>query len=272
MELDLAKPYWTDYRASLEQLAGFAAKEGLPGPSLLQSMLPDGTSNLRGMPIRLVPEAALPGVQYEMHIHNTGEVSTREDSWHDLFNALVWSRFPRLKAAVNAVHFREMSEERSRRAPIRDALTLFDECGAVVVSDDIGLLELIAAHNWQEIFRTHAGRWGQSLHLFICGHALLEKFLHPYKAVTAHVLLVQMEMTPGGNNRERMLRAVDERLAKRLLAGRILRSPGDLAPLPVMGIPGWWAGSEQDCDFYADRDVFRPLGPDRQAPPVLVLE
>jgi len=271
-DLDLAEPFWEDYRAALERLKRAPAEAGIPGPALLQRLLPEGTVNLRGMPIRFVPGSALPGVDYEAHIHDTGEVSTRENNWHDLFNALVWSRFPRLKAAMNAVHFTEMQQDRIGRGPVRDALTLFDECGAIVLSDDIGSLELIAAHEWQEIFQKHARRWGQRLHFFICGHALLEKFIHPYKAIAAHVVLIHMEQTSPGEQREQLLRAIDAYLARTLLAASILRTPGDLAPLPVMGIPGWWARSEQDSSFYANRDVFRPRGPKRQAAPILALE
>ena len=36
------------------------------------------------------------------------------------------------------------------------------------------------------------------------------------------------------------------------------RAPADLAPLPLMGIPGWWTSGDQDDRFYADRAVFRP--------------
>jgi len=37
-----------------------------------------------------------------------------------------------------------------------------------------------------------------------------------------------------------------------------LRGSADLSPLPLMGIPGWWAGGPQDQSFYDDQSVFRP--------------
>src|SRR5258706_168830 len=46
-----------------------------------------------GAPIRFVPPAAC--AQYETHVFETGEVQTRPDNWHDLFNALVGLAFPR---------------------------------------------------------------------------------------------------------------------------------------------------------------------------------
>jgi len=36
-------------------------------------------------------------------------------------------------------------------------------------------------------------------------------------------------------------------------------------PLPVLGVPGWWAGNEAP-DFYADAQVFRPARPAAESP------
>src|SRR5690349_17510328 len=48
-----------------------------------------------GHPLRPVPP---PGktllLDYETRCFLTGELETRENSWHDLFNALVWLTFP----------------------------------------------------------------------------------------------------------------------------------------------------------------------------------
>jgi len=41
---------------------------------------------------------------YELRIAETGEIETRTQNWHDLFNALVWIAFPGTKAAINAQH------------------------------------------------------------------------------------------------------------------------------------------------------------------------
>jgi hypothetical protein len=31
----------------------------------------------------------------------------------------------------------------------------------------------------------------------------------------------------------------------------------ELSPLPVLGVPGWWGGNEQE-NFYENTDYFRP--------------
>jgi hypothetical protein len=86
--------------------------------------------------------------------------------------------------------------------------------------------------------------------VIVCGHALLEKFLRPYKAITAHAVLLKLDDLSS-------LREIDEILAEGLLENHFFNSPSDLSPLPLMGIPGWWNGSVQDNEFYADRNVFR---------------
>lgn len=49
-------------------------------------------------PVQFVPQHSLPpGEAYEAFIRRTGLVPTR-DNLHDLFNGLVWQRFPRAKA------------------------------------------------------------------------------------------------------------------------------------------------------------------------------
>ncbi|WP_363928408.1 DUF3025 domain-containing protein [Thiobacillus sp.] len=37
---------------------------------------------------------------YETHILQTGQVPTRAETWHDVLNALVWLRFPRIQGCV----------------------------------------------------------------------------------------------------------------------------------------------------------------------------
>ncbi len=289
--LDISRPYWADYREILQHLQQAApATDELPGPQNLQSLLPAHAVNHRGLPIRFRPSAVLPGVAYEQHIFQTGEVSTRANHWHDLFNALVWCRFTRLKAALNAAHCAQIGlrhadvchadvchggvrhddvRQGRGRGPQRDALTLFDESGVMVVSTSKSFLNALAAREWSEVFLQQTALWKKDVLVFVCGHALLEKFLAPYKALTAHALLLHIDVELARLPREAVLQRLDSSLAQALGEGRILGSTASLSPLPLMGIPGWWPEAQQDTGFYVDRQVFRPPGAGMQAVSVL---
>jgi hypothetical protein len=251
----LSRPFWEDYRDRLLQLDSTA----FPSAAELNRILPPGLHGKRGQPIRFVPAGELPDVEYEKHIFCTGEVSTRENNWHDLFNALVWSRLPRLKVAMNAVHFEESgSGGQGSRGMKRDALTLFDESGVIVISANKNLLGALARKDWKSAFVESASVWKDEIKIIVVGHALLEKFLRPYKSLTAHALLLRMDDSPVESQHKRQLPVIDQLLAERILEGSILESPACLSPLPLMGIPGWWPGGAQDSEFYDDRQVFRP--------------
>lgn len=245
--IDLEHPCWEGYRVYLRRLPG----DVFPGPEVLNSLLLPGLKNAAGKPVRFRPAAELPGVAYEKHIHETGEVSTRENSWHDLFNALAWCRFPVLKSAMNEVHYCNLSEEQNgRRGGQRDALTLLDESGVIVTSSNEALLRALYERNWQAAFVDYHDAW-TGTGVSVCGHAILEKFLQPYKSLTAHAVYLHLEKPMSAGE-------LDETLADALLEGTLVRTPKDLSPLPLMGIPGWWPFGAQDAGFYADRDVFRP--------------
>ncbi len=275
--IDLPRPYWHDYRALILHLQDMAPHgPELPDARQLQHILPDHAANQSGQAVKFVPSQALCGIDYEMHILQTGQISTRENNWHDLFNALVWARFPRLKSAINALHCREISQQsraatRMPRGRLRDALTLLDESGAIVASADKDLLDRLSARDWRAVFRQHGTDWQEDTHMFICGHALLEKLLRPYKSLTAHALLLHLDAAVVDTCRENLLQMLDARLAAALLQGTLFASPAGLSPLPLMGIPGWWPGAEQDEAFYSDRQVFRRPNEGFSPAPVLSL-
>ena len=187
-------------------------------------------------PLRFVPQAALPaGEAYEAFIHRTAQVPTR-DNLHDFFNGLVWLRQPALKRRLNTLQAAEIKRAgiAAVRGPLRDALTLFDENGAVLDAPEV-LLAALRQRDWPALFITHRQRWAEA-RLTLVGHALLEKLTTaPRKALTAHLLLV-------------------DPLA--LDAAGWAAKP--FWPLPVLGVPGWWPDNCEPA-FYADAAVFRPL-------------
>jgi len=257
--MNLRLPFWRDYRVLISGLqAATVNTPGFPTLPQMQAMLPEDARTLSGQPLMLVASEALSASGYEQRVFLAGEISTRKNNWHDLFNAMVWARFPRLKAAMNAVHCQQTGlQADSCRSRLRDAITLLDECGVIVASADREALLELAALDWDAAFRKRAACWPDDIRVFVCGHALLEKFLDPYKSLTAHAVLVWLDNSNHGRSREDLLGALDLWLAEMLLEGSRLLSPAALSPLPLMGIPGWWPGGVQDEPFYADRDVFR---------------
>ena len=194
------------------------------------------------MPLRFVaPSSADP--YYEVHLHETGCVSTRAENWHDLFNALAWLAFPRTKATINALHAREIPREGSRRGRLRDLLTIFDEGGAIVVCDDAELRQLIVDFRWTELFWRRRSQVLSSMRFVVIGHAVLEKALEPWPGIACKALFVRSNEDP------------DESAARWLAAHA---TPQDLAPVPVFGYPGWLPGSAS-AEFYADERYFRPF-------------
>jgi hypothetical protein len=201
-----------------------------------------------GSPPRFVPASDLPrGEAYESHVFRTGNVPVRATP-HDFFHALVWRRFPRFKQQMNAQHAAELAR-RGRggpRGPLRDALTLLDENGAVLHAPQ-ALWDALVERAWQRLF-VDLRPWWREARLTVVGHALLEQLeAAPRKPLTAHVLLGQ---APAHDDR------LDDWMTARVADGAALAAK-PFTPLPVLGVPGWWAGN-QNFSFYDDSTVFRP--------------
>ena len=251
-KLDL--PCWDDCREQLDALLS----RGFPSAESLNPWLPPGLRNQNGRPLRFVSSQTLPAVEYERHIFEQGQISTRPDNWHDLFNALAWMQFPAIKSALNARHYAATDTPGPvGRGRQRDALTLFDECGVIVICTGSKPLLAIANHDWNEVFKSGIARWAARYRVLLIGHAMREKLLRPYKAMTANALLVEVTEEMFQAPLAKLHGQIDSKLAALLGSGSLLQSPQELAPLPLMGIPGWWSCSEQDAAFYADQHVFR---------------
>jgi len=257
-------PYWQDFFPFLDQLAG----PDFPTCSQLNALLPNGLYSKGGHAIRFVNSDQLADDAYEHRIYTTGQVSTRPDSWHDLFNALIWMRYPHIKTAMNKLHYEAGAEVKNgTRGQLRDALTLFDECGVIIFSNRPDLLKALAERRWSDAFLSSDFR--TSVGLSVSGHAMLEKYLAPYKAMTAKALFFQVDTEFMKFSRQKVIAQLDREIANRLLTGRVLNKPACLSPLPLAGVPGWWPQIEQEDDrFYSDTRVFRPAPAKLTAVPV----
>lgn len=264
-----------------------------------------GLRSVRGIPLRFVSGSDVGAVDYEFSILESGQVPCKPlglGARHDFHNALVWLRFPRLKAAINWLHCQQAESEalqagnesgrvdtfsgqaipgasagqavRRGRGPLRDALTLLDENGALWPAPAPEWVRMLEAREWHTLFVESRqalmggvselptlhddGHAGGVLNLasgaarkapVIVGHGLLEKLHHPYKSMTAKLL-------PCPDPRYGLDRGTAARLCE--LAGQQTLRPVLLLPLPLQGWPGW-DPANADPAFYADERIFRPL-------------
>lgn len=235
--VDAQGPWLAHLRPALGPVLA-AWQAGQPVHQALQEQLATGPGApcLAAGPLCFVPQATLPAAAaYEAHIHAHAAVPTR-DNLHDLFNGLVWLAQPALKRRLNALQAADIARQgvQAHRGPLRDALTLMDENGALLQAPP-PLWQALRARDWHGVFLRHRALWAQA-RLTLVGHALIEQLaIAPRKALCAHVLCAPDPL------------ALDE-------AGWAAKP---FTPLPVLGVPGWWPANE-DPQFYNDVSVFRP--------------
>ena len=196
--------------------------------------------------VHFVAQDELPaGKAYEQYIFESGCCPTR-GNLHDFFNGLCWMHFPHTKLRLNQLQAAQIAADgiQPARGPVRDALTLFDENAALLCAP-APLWQALATRDWQRLFIDLRPLWADAS-LTVFGHALLEKLVTPRKAHTAHVYLMQAQ---AGDAHD-----LDAQVAASLDADTLSSKP--FLPLPLLGVPLWWAANE-DPGFYADRQVFR---------------
>jgi hypothetical protein len=133
-----------------------------PAPSDLQVLFDgvEGTAPVRFETAaprpRRRPSRALP--RYDERIARDRVVPTRERSWHDLLNALVWATFPRAKLALHqrqdrmiAARIAESGRLPEARSKEQDAVAMLDEGGVVVLraagdNRDVSETQVIFGH------------------------------------------------------------------------------------------------------------------------------
>lgn len=231
-----------------------------------------------GLPVRFVDAATVGPMPYELTIAQTGEVPTRVEGRgkvHDWFNALCWLRWPAIKARMNGLQAKTIREFPASlsgsRGALRDAVTLFDESGALFVCGDERTIARWHDFDWKGLFVAGREEFAARVRVLIVGHALLEKLQRPYKGICAQALAVEAPTGggpvclapmlapgaredgsgPGSDELDRL----DLAVAAALDAATLSRER--LAPLPLLGIPGWWPDNA-DPAFYNDGSVFRP--------------
>ena len=240
-----------------------------PGLKEYQQLLdnwPHPIKTLGNKNITVVPQAGRPNhfnEHYAPRIYHTGEIQTRLENWHDFFQYLSWFMFPTTKAIINAMHIPyarqriEHGGDSGRRSPVENMLSLFDEGGAVLVSSDESLLQLVRDFQWKALFWERREELSEK---FICvpfGHAVYEKGLAPYIGMTANCILLHSGKEYFEMNNTEQLVWIDEKLVALFKSGNTLKKPKDLSPFPILGMPEWDENNQQE-HYYDNANYFRP--------------
>lgn len=204
--------------------------------------------------------------QYEPRCYLQGEVQMRENNWHDLLNALVWLTFPKTKATLNARHYHALthhaeSPTNAGRGAVRDANTLLDESGVIVVHSTTQtgaeLATQLRNFKWKELFWHKREQVKTEMAFYLFGHGLYEKALQPYVGMTGQGLLLAVEPAYFGWSLNQQLAHLDLLLANHLAAPEHCRNTRDLAPVPLLGVPGWTEDNNH-AEYYDNTAYFRP--------------
>ncbi len=202
---------------------------------------------------------------YELQIAEQNCVPTRPDSWHDAFNALCWLAWPLTKRAINRSHCAIIraggATELRQRSPARDALTLLDEAGAIVLSSDPELFDALRRGDWQRLFVDCRTRVQNHARLLLLGHAVLDELRQPRLNSTCKCLLFEVDAEVLGLPDTELRGVADALAAERLGRHEELGKGRQYPPLPIMGWPGWHPDNDRGGFYAANPDVFRTRNP-----------
>ncbi len=248
-KIKLDENYWCGWDSFLKTIPALDTQEGSVATWL-------NTLKPATFPKTFVPQSALPsGVSYEAFIFEQHQIPTR-DGLHDFFNGLCWLSFPKTKLSFNHIHHQQMAQlGTTQRGKVRDMLTVIDENGFLIECPD-ELWQALSNKQWIKAFIDLRALWQQS-RVMVFGHALLEKLVNPYKAITAHAIriptqLLDTKKETGFNQQD--LQRIDTYLAEYLSEKTLVHKP--YIPIQILGIPGW-GNEEQNLAYYQDTSVFR---------------
>jgi hypothetical protein len=264
-DFDTEQPLFAPLRPLLQP---FRRNAEWPGLETYQALLDAQAEPIRtqhGAALKIVPQEGRPD-HFEQHyaprIYLSGEIQTRTRNWHDFFQFLTWFIFPCTKAVINAIHIlrarvRIEGGDVGRRSPMENMLSLFDEGGAVLLSSDESLLQLVRDFNWKALFWERRAELKEKFDCVTFGHAMYEKALAPYLGMTANTILLKVDEDYFALLLAERLAYIDQQLAAIFETGERYTQPRDLNPFPILGMPGWDPANADEA-YYDNTAYFRP--------------
>jgi len=152
------------------------------------------------------------------------------------------------------------------RESLREAIFAIDELpepahagtrarGVAVAASDPGIFQLIGDFAWKELFWQRRDVARRRMRCFVFGHGCWEQALSPYIGMVAKTVFVTVDEAFHHLPLEAQLPHVDAALARHFESRARFASPRAMAPMPILGVPGWH--SPQDEAFYDDASHFR---------------
>jgi hypothetical protein len=183
---------------------------------------------------------------YDARISVHGEVPTREGDWHDFLNALCFATFPLAKRALHARQY-DVLQGRvpaaatrlpSARTREQDALTLFDEGGAVIAADANAYQQLASAPEPERGPRLREACDAGHARVVPFGHALFEHLVEGLRCPGGFTQLIAFDEVALPD--AVLLAAVDLKLAQRLADRGAFQTPraGSHLRLDTLGLWG----------------------------------
>jgi len=231
--------------------------------NLLLSQTHKDMTSLSGAELTFVPQAGKPQSvydEYETRIFKSGEIQTRLHNWHDYFQVLAWCSFPEIKKTINHLHTQALIKRKTRetskqRSPVENALTLFDECGAIIVSCNDELINLIKDFSWKELFITNRSTFEKEIKCITFGHALYEKSMSPYIGMTAHSIIIKVSNNFFNLDADNQYNEIDT-LSANYFSQLDTINTSILQPFPILGVPGWDVRNNNP-EYYDNEEYFR---------------
>ncbi len=126
----------------------------------------------------------------------------------------------------------------------------------IVACSDLRLAQLLVDFKWKELFWINRDAVIASMKFFLFGHAIYEKALQPFTGVTGRGVIFLVAADFFAAALEQQLRMLDEKLAGYLNNPQHFNCTAELAPIPILGIPGWNAENEREA-YYENEAYFR---------------
>jgi len=200
---------------------------------------------------------------YELIINRDKKIPTRENSWHDTLNALVWMTFPNLKRTLNYFQCLDFKSTQNKiRTARQNLLAHFDEDGIILLHTDCEFIDKLKNHEWMRIFHNESTNYGLTWKVWGFGHGLMEKCLQPYIGLTAKAMLIQVNQDFFKNHFQSQIEIIDDFLSKTITQQSRLLCENRLQPFPLLGVPGWYPG--QCFNFYKNNVYFREVAKNKK--------